>query len=213
MTGIMIIAGEASGDLHGANLVRAALALDSRLEFFGVGGRNMKEAGVNLLYGLDYMALMGLTEVFSGLGRTWEVMSALKRSLKRDRPSALVLIDYPEFNMFMAKAAQKAGIPVFYYICPQIWAWRTRRVHKIARLTDKRVVVFPFEPDFYQKFGVTADFVGHPLLDVMPAPRPKPDVKSELGFDPDKPLLLLLPAAAPTRPGCSCRICWPPPPG
>ncbi|MFH1136758.1 MAG: lipid-A-disaccharide synthase [Pseudomonadota bacterium] len=195
MTRIMIVAGEASGDLHGANLVRAAQALAPGLDFYGVGGRNLGAAGVELLYGLDYMALMGLTEVISGLGRAWEVMSALKKSLRRDRPAALVLIDYPDFNLFLARTAKREGVPVFYYICPQIWAWRTGRIRKMARLTDRRVVVFPFEVDFYRKYGVTAEFVGHPLLDVMPAPRPKPLVKAELGFDPKKPLLLLLPGS------------------
>ena len=195
MTRIMISAGEASGDLHGANLVRAARELDPSVEFYGLGGERMQQAGTDLLFDLEHMSLMGITEVLSSLGQVFSTLGTLKKSLKTEKPDALVLIDYPDFNFRLAKAAHKAGVPVVYYICPQIWAWRTGRIKKMAKLVDRRVVVFPFEVDFYAKHGLTADFVGHPLLDAMAPPRPKSEVKSELGFDPARELLLLMPGS------------------
>jgi lipid-A-disaccharide synthase len=107
----------------------------------------------------------------------------------------VVLIDYPDFNLRLAKSAKRLGIPVFYYISPQLWAWRQGRVKKVDRYVDRMAVVFPFEPDFYQRHGVEVSFVGHPLLDVMDPPRPKEEVKTELGFDPSQPLLGLLPGS------------------
>lgn len=192
---VMLIAGEASGDLHGSNLVREALRLDPALKFYGMGGDRLREAGMELLFDLEHMAVMGVTEVIAGLGKVLSTLGALKKSLREDKPDALVLIDYPDFNLILAKAAHKLGIPVFYYICPQIWAWRTGRIKKMERLVDRRVVVFPFEVDFYKSHGVKADFVGHPLLDIMEEPRPVAQVKEELGFDPDRPLLLLMPGS------------------
>jgi lipid-A-disaccharide synthase len=191
----MISAGEASGDLHGANLVRAARELDPSVEFYGLGGERMQKAGTELLFDLEHMSLMGITEVLSSLGQVFSTLGTLKKSLKKEKPDALVLIDYPDFNFRLAKAARKAGVPVIYYICPQIWAWRTGRIKKMAKLVDRRVVVFPFEVDFYAKHGLSADFVGHPLLDAMAPPRPKSEVKVELGFDPERELLLLMPGS------------------
>jgi len=195
LTRIMIVAGEASGDLHGANLVSEACKLDSALSFFGMGGRRLRSAGVELMVDLAHMSLMGITEIFSALGHVRSALKILKAAMARERPAALVLIDYPDFNLSLAKEARRLGIPVFYYICPQIWAWRTGRVKKMARLVDRRLVVFPFEVEFYRGHGLEAEFIGHPLLDVMAPPRPKPEVKAELGFDPDRPLLVLLPGS------------------
>jgi lipid-A-disaccharide synthase len=192
---VMIVAGEASGDMHGAALAAAARELDPELSFFGMGGERMAAQGVELRVDLEHMAIMGVTEVFSGLGQVLSALRTLKEALVNDRPEALVLIDYPDFNLRLAKAAHKAGVPVFYYICPQIWAWRTGRIKQIAKWVDRRVVVFPFEPEFYQRHGSDADFVGHPLLDSMEAPRPKDQVKAEMGFDPEKRLLLLMPGS------------------
>ena len=195
MSRVMIVAGEASGDLHGANLVLAARELDSDLEFFGTGGGRLASAGTELMYTLETMSLMGGTEVLSGIKRTWDMYRDLKAALSDRKPSALVLIDYPELNLPLAKAAHQAGVPVIYYVCPQIWAWRTWRIRKMEKYVDRRVVVFPFEVDFYEKNGLSADFVGHPLLDVMEAPRSKREVKAELGLDPERPWLLLMPGS------------------
>lgn len=195
MKRIMIVAGEASGDLHGSNLVRSALSLDPDLKFYGLGGENLRKAGIDLLFDLEHQGLFGFLEIVSSLRSTIGIYRSLKASLTRDRPSAVVLIDYPDFNLRLAKSAKRLGIPVFYYISPQLWAWRQGRVKKIDRYVDRMAVVFPFEPDFYQRHGVEVSFVGHPLLDVMDPPRPKEEVKTELGFDPSQPLLGLLPGS------------------
>jgi len=195
MKRIMIVAGEASGDLHGSNLVRSALSLDPDLKFYGLGGENLRNAGIDLLFDLEHQGLFGILEIVSSLRSTIGIYRSLKASLTRDRPSAVVLIDYPDFNLRLAKSAKRLGIPVFYYISPQLWAWRQGRVKKVDRYVDRMAVVFPFEPDFYQRHGVEVSFVGHPLLDVMDPPRPKEEVKTELGFDPSQPLLGLLPGS------------------
>lgn len=195
MKRIMIVAGEASGDLHGSNLVRSALSLDPDLKFYGLGGENLRNAGIDLLFDLEHQGLFGFLEIVSSLRSTIGIYRSLKASLTRDRPSAVVLIDYPDFNLRLAKSAKRLGIPVFYYISPQLWAWRQGRVKKVDRYVDRMAVVFPFEPDFYQRYGVEVSFVGHPLLDVMDPPRPKEEVKTELGFDPSQPLLGLLPGS------------------
>jgi lipid-A-disaccharide synthase len=195
MKRIMIVAGEASGDLHGSNLVRSALSLDPDLKFYGLGGENLRNAGIDLLFDLEHQGLFGFLEIVSSLRSTIGIYRSLKASLTRDRPSAVVLIDYPDFNLRLAKSAKRLGIPVFYYISPQLWAWRQGRVKKVDRYVDRMAVVFPFEPDFYQRHGVEVSFVGHPLLDVMEPPRPKEEVKTELGFDPSRPLLGLLPGS------------------
>lgn len=195
MKRIMIVAGEASGDLHGSNLVRSALSLDPDLKFYGLGGENLRNAGIDLLFDLEHQGLFGFLEIVSSLRSTIGIYRSLKASLTRDRPSAVVLIDYPDFNLRLAKSAKRLGIPVFYYISPQLWAWRQGRVKKVDRYVDRMAVVFPFEPDFYQRHGVEVSFVGHPLLDVMDPPRPKEEVKTELGFDPSQSLLGLLPGS------------------
>jgi len=195
LTRIMIAAGEASGDLHGSNLVRVALSFNPDLKFYGIGGEKLKAAGVDLYFDLEHQGLFGLTEIVTSLRNTLRILRTLKKSLHEEKPAALVLIDYPDFNLSLAKTAKRLGIPVFYYISPQIWAWRRGRVKKIKRFVDRMAVVFPFEVDFYQQYGLEVSFVGHPLLDVMTPPRPKAEVKVELGFDPSRPLLALLPGS------------------
>ncbi len=164
---IMIVAGEASGDLHGGNLVRAIRRIDPAIRFYGVGGRNLKEAGVELQADSADMAVVGLTEVVSKLGMILKVMSQLKASMKKDKPDLVILIDYPDFNLPLAKAAKKYGIKVFYYISPQVWAWRKGRIGQIKKTVDKIAVILPFEASLYNEAGINAEFVGHPLLDVV----------------------------------------------
>ena len=164
---IMIVAGEASGDLHGGNLVRAMLRIDPTLQFRGVGGKRMKEAGVYLIADSADMAVVGLTEVFSKLGTIRKVMGALRTSIKTDKPDLLILIDYPDFNLSLAKTAKKNLIMIFYYISPQVWAWRKGRIGTIKRIVDKIAVILPFEASLFHEAGVDATFVGHPLLDVV----------------------------------------------
>jgi lipid-A-disaccharide synthase len=170
---IMIVAGEASGDLHGGNLVQAMHRIDPEIRFYGVGGRNLKAAGVELTADAAEMAVVGLTEVVSKLGMILKVMAQLKALLKKDRPDLLILIDYPDFNLPLAKAAKKYGVKVFYYISPQVWAWRRGRIGKIKKIVDRMAVILPFEADLYREAGVDATFVGHPLLDVVRTKYPR----------------------------------------
>ncbi|WP_417912005.1 lipid-A-disaccharide synthase [Candidatus Electronema sp. TJ] len=164
---VMIVAGEASGDMHGARLVEAMSLLRPGLRFSGLGGRELAAAGVELLCDASKIAVVGITEVFSHLGDILAARKALIKRMRADRPALLILIDYPDFNLLLAAAAKKLGIPVFYYISPQVWAWRSGRVKKIGRLTDRMAVILPFEQDFYARRGVTVDFVGHPLKDTV----------------------------------------------
>ena len=170
---IMIVAGEASGDLHGGNLVQAMHKIDPEISFYGVGGRNLKEAGVELIADAADMAVVGLTEVVFKLGMILKVMAQLKALLKKDRPDLIILIDYPDFNLPIAKAAKKYGIKVFYYISPQVWAWRRGRIGKIKKIVDRMAVILPFEADLYREAGVDVTFVGHPLLDVVRTKYPR----------------------------------------
>ena len=164
---IMIVAGEQSGDLHGSNLVRAMHRIDPDLRFYGIGGRKMREAGVELIADAADMAVVGLTEVVGKLGMILGVMRRMKLALKKLKPALLILIDYPDFNLRLGKAAKKDGVRVFYYISPQIWAWRKGRIHKIREVVDKMAVILPFEEQVYRQVSMDVSFVGHPLLDVV----------------------------------------------
>jgi lipid-A-disaccharide synthase len=164
----MIIAGEASGDLHGAHLVDAMRGLDPDLDFFGIGGDALRRAGVEVRVDNSDIAVVGAAEVFSKIRPILRALWQAKQDLKKIRPALLILIDFPDFNLLVAATAKKLGIPVMYYISPQIWAWRAGRVKKIKKLVDHMVVIFPFEVDFYKKWDVPVTFVGHPLLDSTP---------------------------------------------
>jgi len=163
---VLIVAGEASGDLHGGNLLRAAGVLCPHLEFFGVGGEGMKQAGCRLIFPSDELSVMGLVEVFSQLPRLLKRFHQLKNLLQGPmRPDLLILIDFPDFNLRLAKVAQRVGVPVLYYISPKVWAWRRGRARTIAARVDRLALIFPFEPEIYRPLGVVADYVGNPLLD------------------------------------------------
>jgi len=164
-TKVLIIAGEASGDLHGSRLVQEMLSLNPALRFYGVGGEKMQKAGVSLVADAAEMAVVGITEVLFKIKKVYRVYRRLKKSLSTDSPCLIILIDYPDFNLLFARAAKKMDIPIVYYISPQIWAWRKRRVRLIARLIKKMIVIFPFEKKFYEDAHIDVDFVGHPLLD------------------------------------------------
>jgi lipid-A-disaccharide synthase len=142
---VMIVAGEASGDLHGGNLVRAMRQIDQGLSFYGVGGMRMKAAGVELLANAADMAVVGLTEVVFKLGAILRVMHRLKASFKKERPDLVILIDYPDFNLPLARSARRLGVKVLYYISPQVWAWRKDRIDTIRTSVDRMAVILPFE--------------------------------------------------------------------
>ncbi len=164
---IMIVAGEASGDLHGSNLVKEICNIDPFIKFYGIGGERLKEAGTRLIANSSDMAVVGITEVIFKLKFILKVMGLLKKSLREDKPDLLILIDYPDFNLRLARAASKNGIKVFYYISPQVWAWRKKRIKAIEKVVDRMAVILPFETETYDKSELDVNFVGHPLLDVV----------------------------------------------
>jgi len=164
---VMIVAGEASGDLHGSNLVKAIHCIDPQIRFYGIGGEKLRSAGVEIVSDLSEMAVVGLTEVLSKLGFILGVRRKLKKILQEKQTDLLILIDYPDFNLSLAKEARKNGVKVFYYISPQVWAWRKGRIYKIAKLVDRMAVILPFEAAIYEGVKLDVSFVGHPLLDAI----------------------------------------------
>ena len=194
---VLIVGGEASGDLHGANLVRAIKDLNPDIRVQGIGGKNMEEAGVEILIPSSDMAVVGLTEVFSRLNTIIRASLNLKSLLKKSPPDLLILIDYPDFNINLARTAKKCGVPVLYYISPQVWAWRRGRVKKITERVDRMAVILPFEEEFYLKNtkDIRVDYVGHPLMDIIPEYRDRDDIKTSLGIKEGGPVLGLLPGS------------------
>jgi len=162
---VMIIAGEASGDLHGSKLVLAMREKNSDLFFCGIGGQALRDAGVKIIVDASQLSVVGISEVFSKMPDLFRGMSVAKKLLKSLKPDLLIIIDFPDFNLHIAGTAKKLGIPVLYYITPQIWAWRPGRVKKIRKVVDRVAVILPFEEKFFSKYQIKANFVGHPLLD------------------------------------------------
>lgn len=198
---VLVIAGEASGDLHGASLVRELKNLDSSLKIFGIGGNKMKAEGMELIYHIDKMAFLGFVEVIKHLPFIKKVQRDLIAEVKRRKVSEVVLIDYPGFNLSIAKKLKKLEpelkLELIYYITPQVWAWGKGRVYKIRELFKKVLVVFPFEEKFFKEKNVNAEFVGHPLIQEIDnynfVSRNLLDNKFDL--DPAKEILLILPGS------------------
>jgi len=165
---LLVVAGEASGDLHAARLITELRRLVPDLAVFGLGGDELRAAGLDPVAHSSEISVVGITEVLRILKRAREVFAALLAEVDRRRPAAAVLIDFPEFNLRLAKELKKRGVPVVYYISPQVWAWRRRRVRTIAQVVDLMLVLFPFEVDFYHRSGVDVVHVGHPLVDEVP---------------------------------------------
>ena len=198
---IMIIAGEVSGDFHGAKLVEAMRARNRSLFFCGIGGNALKSAGVRILVDASELAVVGITEVFSKASRILKGIGLAKRLLKSLKPDLLILIDFPGFNLHVAATAKKLDVPVLYYISPQLWAWRPGRVGKIGQRVDHVAVILPFEEEFYRRHQIPVSFVGHPLLDKQTVPTIPPDAEP-INHDPvigllpgsrDKEIASLLP--------------------
>ncbi|HEX9944855.1 MAG TPA: lipid-A-disaccharide synthase [Thermoanaerobaculia bacterium] len=166
---LLVVAGEASGDLHGSRLISELRRRVPELTTFGLGGDEMQAAGLQAVAHSSEISVVGLTEVLKVLPRAREVFADLLREVDRRRPALAVLIDFPEFNLRLAKELKGRGLEVVYYISPQVWAWRRRRVKTIARLVDRMLVLFPFETDFYRGHNVDVVHVGHPLVDEVPA--------------------------------------------
>lgn len=166
---LLVVAGEASGDLHGARLVSELRRLVPGLETFGLGGDELAAAGLQPVAHSSEVSVVGITEVWRVLPRIREVFASLLAEVDRRRPDAAVLIDFPDFNLRLARELEKRGLRVIYYISPQVWAWRKGRVRTISKLVDRMLVLFPFEVDFYRRHHVDVVHVGHPLVDEVPA--------------------------------------------
>ena len=192
---VLIVAGEASADLHGSHLVTALKRLDPGLTFWGIGGPRLQEAGVRILFNSSDMAVVGLTEVVSRLTTITRAYLTLKTILRKDRPVLLILMDYPDFNLRLARAAKRFQVPVLYYISPQVWAWRKGRVETIRSCVDRMAVILPFEKDFYRERGLQVEHVGHPLLEEIPTDLDGKKVRTELGLHEASPVLALLPGS------------------
>lgn len=192
---VMIVAGEASGDAHGAGLVWALRARGLDARFFGVGGPAMAAAGVELREDYRDLAVVGLTEVVGRLPRILSLMRRLTRELRLDPPDLFVPIDAPDFNLRLAGVAAARDVPVVYFVAPQVWAWRERRVHTLRRCVRELLVLFPFEPNWFAARGVPATLIGHPLIDALDAFRPDPGLAQCLGLAEGDALGLMLPGS------------------
>jgi len=191
----MIVAGEASGEMYGASIANEIRALAPETRFFGMGGDCMRRAGVETLVDANVMAVMGLIEVVAHLPVIVKGFNILKEKLRNAPPDLLILIDYPDFNLRLAKLAKRQGVKVLYFISPQVWAWRSGRVTGIGRVVDMMAVLFPFEVPFYQKAGVPVTFVGHPLLDLVRPTMKKEEAVTSLGLDPQRRCVGLFPGS------------------
>jgi lipid-A-disaccharide synthase len=192
---ILMVAGEASGDLHGAHLMEAVHQINPHVHFFGMGGDALSRAGMRLLYHHRSLSVVGLTEVFWKLGSILAALRGLKRSLHQERPDLAILIDFPDFNLRLAKRCFQLGIPVLYYISPQVWAWRSGRVRSISRWVRKMVVFFSFEVPIYESANMDVAWVGHPLIDIVKPTLSKGEALQKFGLIPDRPTIALLPGS------------------
>jgi lipid-A-disaccharide synthase len=188
---VVMVAGEASGDLHGAHLMQALKKRHQDIFVCGAGGTAMKAAGVKIVVEADQLAVMGFTALFAKAPRILAAMAQLKKLLTSLKPDLLILIDFPDFNLHLAATAKKLRIPVLYYISPQIWAWRSGRIKKIKARIDHMAVILPFETTFYESHAVPASFVGHPLLDAIPE---HPNRQAKV-VDINCPIVALLPGS------------------
>jgi lipid-A-disaccharide synthase len=191
----LISAGEASGEMYGAQLIEALRRLDPSLEFFGVGGDRMHAAGCDTVVDAKDLAVVGITEILSHLPKILGLYRHLIREADRRKPDIAIVIDSPAFNWRVARQMKRRGIPTIYYVAPQFWAWRQGRVRLIRDYIDKALVIFPFEEKFYRERGVDATFVGHPLADLPQPALSRPDYAAQFHLDPAKPWITLMPGS------------------
>jgi lipid-A-disaccharide synthase len=189
-----LVAGEASGDLHGEGLARALRTKAPKAELVGWGGDKMESAGVRLLERYESLSVMGFTQVLAALPRIWRLFNQCVKQIEAEKPDILILIDYPGFNMRLAKRAKAMGIPVCYFISPKFWAWNTGRVHKIKRDVDLMLSILPFEGAIFESYGVPSVYIGNPLIDRAKAFVPNPDFRAKHSLD-NRPIIAILPGS------------------
>ncbi|MCX5685901.1 MAG: lipid-A-disaccharide synthase [Candidatus Omnitrophica bacterium] len=192
---ILIVAGEPSGDLHASNLVKDLKTLRPNLTFFGIGGVLSKKAGVDIVFDITPLALVGVVEVLKNIFTVGRAYKDILRKVDSENPDLAILVDYPGFNLRLAKALKKRSIPVIYYISPQVWAWGRDRINIIKRRVKKILVFFKFEEELYKTYGIDAEFVGHPLLDTVKTTLPKDEILKTYGLSKGKPVIALLPGS------------------
>ncbi len=198
-TRLLLSCGEASGDLYAGALTRELRAIDSTATIAGLGGPQFAAAGGQLIDDYRGLSVTGLTEAIAKLPRSWSTLRRLVASAARDRPDALVVIDFPDFNFPLARRVKRLGIPVVYYISPQIWAWRPGRLKTIREIADLVLVIFPFEEKLYRDAGIPVEFVGHPLVDLVQATEPKDAFLRRHGLSTDAPTIAMLPGSRPNE--------------
>jgi len=191
----MILAGEASGDAHAAEFVEQLKLEQPDLQLSGMGGKAMKNAGVDVFFDSSIIAVVGLVEVLRHWSDIKRAMGIVKQRLDQARPDLLILVDYPEFNLKMARHARELGIKVLFYISPQVWAWRPKRIHKIGSLIDHMAVIFKFEKQYYEKAGIPVSFVGHPLVDKVKAGIDAQKIRADLGISTHEKVVGLFPGS------------------
>jgi len=195
MKEVFVLAGEASGDVKGGGLVEAALRVSPDVHFWGVGGRRMRDAGMEILIDSAELSVNGVVEVMARARPIWYIYRRLREALAARKPDLVVLIDFPDFNLFFARQVNRLGIPLLWYVSPQVWAWRRYRLRKIARRVTRMMVVFPFEEAMYRERGVPVDFVGHPLVDLVRPRLARDETMRKVGLDPGRGLVALLPGS------------------
>lgn len=195
MAKILISAGEASGDIHAAAVTAALKQIDSSVEVFGMGGDALRAAGGEVLFDIKDHGVMGFVEVIKKLPDLFKLRSDFARVMDERQPDCLVVVDYPGFNMKLAKVAHDKGIPVVSYIAPSAWAWNKGRAKNVAKIVDKVACIFPFEYDVYKEAGAPVEFVGHPLLDIVKPAWERTEAEAWVGKQPGHPLVLLMPGS------------------
>ncbi len=192
---ILIVAGEASGDLHASCLVEQIRKLNPRINFFGLGGEKLQNQGVELYYNIVELAVVGIVEVLKNLKKFHSIFNGLLKKIDEEKPDLAILVDYPGFNLRLAKELKKRNIPVIYYISPQIWAWGSKRIKDIKENVTHMITVFDFEEKLYKENGINASFVGHPLTKTIKINLTKDAFISKFGLDKDKLTISLLPGS------------------